>query len=558
MKIQTLGIIFIIIILPISFALSLYTKTQLETLSLQSLYDTKLQQATYDALQAFQLNTKNNTESTLADSKIKDIEASVTAFFNSLSSNLGLQGYSKDELKEYIPAMVYTMYDGYYIYSPYSNVATTTDNGVVVDQTETENIQYGLKPYIYYSCRYKRAGDDFVITYSLDNYITIKGIIGGKYINDAGYIISNIEPFGDGTYKYNGIVMEAETALEEYIGNTKYQYIKIKGTKYYLDETKNRIFYILNGNIHEQISFKTNETLYNKYVKLIKNNTSALMYYKEAYEFTNRVLNTYNLKDLQVTNAYDMEGNQIKFATNANKHIFKQDDVKDKTPLEYSTSNFNQHRKAVIRYTIETNLSMAIANFNKYTKNVAYNYQMPNLKETDWDMLANNVSVVSFLQGLNLGGKIYNGYSVVLNTETEEVVREQDIYIVGSDGHYHRAEDKYLLEYKTLGEYGDKSSYSRGVLDLDFQTTSVNGSNDEKIYYYPKRELSCYDCVVNQTRVNYDFKYDNIYEYLNKLSVNTQTTLLKKAYYTALGRERWSSRLNNIKIEDFQIVNVGG
>ena len=166
--------------------------------------------------------------------------------------------------------------------------------------------------------------------------------------------------------------------------------------------------------------------------------------------------------------------------------------------------------------------------------------------------------MVSFLQGLNLGGKIYNGYSVVLNTETEEVVREQDIYIVGSDGHYHRAEDKYLLEYKTLGEYGDKSSYSRGVLDLDFQTTSVNGSNDEKIYYYPKRELSCYDCVVNQTRVNYDFKYDNIYEYLNKLSVNTQTTLLKKAYYTALGRERWSSRLNNIKIEDFQIVNVGG
>ena len=149
------------------------------------------------------------------------------------------------------------MYDGYYIYSPYSNVATTTDNGVVVDQTETENIQYGLKPYIYYSCRYKRASDDFVITYSLDNYITIKGIIGGKYINDAGYIISNIEPFGDGMYKYNGIVMEAETALEEYIGNTKYQYIKIKGTKYYLDETKNRIFYILNGNIHEQISLKT-------------------------------------------------------------------------------------------------------------------------------------------------------------------------------------------------------------------------------------------------------------------------------------------------------------
>ncbi len=556
MKIQTLGIIFIIIILPISFALSLYTKSQLETLSLQNTYDAKLQQSTYDALQAFQINTENNTESNIADSKLKDIEASINAFFNSLEANFELNGYSLNQLKEYVPGIVYTMYDGYYIYSPYSNVATTTETGVVVNEDESENVQYGLKPYIYYNCRYKRAGDDFVITYSLDNYITIKGIIGGKYINDSGYIISNIEPYGDGSYKYNGIVIEPETGLEEYVGNTKYKYIKISGTKYYWDEAKNRVFYILNGNIHEQISKGTNEELYNKYVNIITNNSSALRYYKEAYEFTDRVLNKYNLKNLNVTDAYDAEGNRIKFATNSYTKIFKQDDVKENIPLEYSTSNFNKHRKEVIRYAIESNLSMAIANFNRYSQNTAYNYQMPELKETDWDMLASNVSIISFLQGLSIGGKIYNGYSVVLNTETQELVREQDIYIVGKDEHYHRIEDKYLLEYKTLGDYVDKSSYSKGALDLDFKLTSANGANNSKVYYYPKRELACYDCVVNQLGLNYDFEYSSIYEYLNKLNVNTQTTLLKKVYYTALGRERWGSKLNNVKIESLDDIHI--
>ena len=40
---------------------------------------------------------------------------------------------------------------------------------------------YGLKPYIYYSCRYKpNDNSDFVITYSLDSYITIQGIIDRK------------------------------------------------------------------------------------------------------------------------------------------------------------------------------------------------------------------------------------------------------------------------------------------------------------------------------------------------------------------------------------------
>ena len=77
MKIQNLAVIFIVIILPISMVLTSYTHSQMKTLDLQISYDTKLDNATYDALKAFQLNTINNTASDLANSKLQDIEASV-------------------------------------------------------------------------------------------------------------------------------------------------------------------------------------------------------------------------------------------------------------------------------------------------------------------------------------------------------------------------------------------------------------------------------------------------------------------------------------------------
>ena len=69
MKIQELAIIFVIIILPISLLLSAYTQFQIQTISMQTEYDNKLTVATYDAIKAFQLNTKNETYSDLAETK---------------------------------------------------------------------------------------------------------------------------------------------------------------------------------------------------------------------------------------------------------------------------------------------------------------------------------------------------------------------------------------------------------------------------------------------------------------------------------------------------------
>ena len=76
---------------------------------LQTSYTRKLQTATADAIKSFQLNTINNKYSTVSDSKIRDIEASISSFYNSLGTELGASGYTAEELQSFIPAMVYMM-----------------------------------------------------------------------------------------------------------------------------------------------------------------------------------------------------------------------------------------------------------------------------------------------------------------------------------------------------------------------------------------------------------------------------------------------------------------
>ena len=142
MKIQSLAVIFIILILPISLVLANYTQTRVETLSLQTQYDSKLSGATYDALKAYQLNSFNSNSADYVNSKMRDINASVNTFFNSLSTNFSTIGYSKETLQNYVPAVVYTMYDGYYIYAPYKNTWT-------IDSTKDENTIFSCNVYYY-------------------------------------------------------------------------------------------------------------------------------------------------------------------------------------------------------------------------------------------------------------------------------------------------------------------------------------------------------------------------------------------------------------------------
>lgn len=523
MKIQTLAVIFVIIMLPISLVLSVYTQNQMTTLNLQSKYDSRLIDSTYEAIKTFQINTLANSSSDVASSKIRDIEASVNSFFSSVANNFGLSEYNADTIKEYMPAIVYTLYDGYYIYSPYTN---NINNINVKEDSSYQNKQtlQGLKPYVYYSCRYKvGSNSDFVITYSLDSYITIQGTINGVGVNKSGYLLDNIIINGN-TIKYRNIEISSSENLQEYIANEEsgtpelLQYIQKNGVKYYKNNN-NRVFSIVNGK-----RIYLTDTTARTYINEINNNQSAINYYKKAKEFTDWVKNNNILKNLTFGNAVEENGNTITDkdgpvnGLSGNTKIFESD---NNISIEDTNSNFNEHRTAVIRYSIQKNLAMAIANFNKYSSSTN-EFQMPNLSEEDWYSLINNVSCISFLQGLPIGGKIYNGYAVANNNKTQEFVSKESIYILSDDSYYHRVNENNLNEKSNL----------QGFFNVDFER-KVYSVGDTKAYVYPHNQVGSYDSIVTQTQTEPKF-YENENTYLS------DKTNLAKAYYTALGRERYS------------------
>ena len=88
MRLQNLLIIFVVIALPVIIILSVYINFQVDTVNLKALYDKKFLDATYDMLETFQLNTTNDKYSTVSDSLIRDIEASINIFTSDFSNSI--------------------------------------------------------------------------------------------------------------------------------------------------------------------------------------------------------------------------------------------------------------------------------------------------------------------------------------------------------------------------------------------------------------------------------------------------------------------------------------
>ena len=215
MKLQNLLIIFIIIALPVIIILSVYIEYQVDTATLRASYESKLLGATYDTMMAFQLNTTNNRYSTVSDSLIRDLEATINVFSTSLATSLGLTGTSEGNIMSYVPALVFTLYDGYYIYTP-ANYADGT-------------IDYQLKPYVYYTNEYSYSDDrKLVLNFTLDNYVVAyyDNKADGEYTSKAGYleVIDKNEGVwveGEDVY-YKGVKIDRneEIRLNTYTYNT--------------------------------------------------------------------------------------------------------------------------------------------------------------------------------------------------------------------------------------------------------------------------------------------------------------------------------------------------
>ena len=389
-------------------------------------------------------------------------------------------------MKEYVPAVVFSLYDGYYIYSPFTNVLTEVGSDVTVDaEYKDNNILDGLKPYISYTCKYSYNGKTYLITYSLDNYILVDVYdSGGKKETRAGYLISGIKKNSSTQYEYDGVTVNETDyeQLHEYLGDGReYYYADINGTKYYYSGTATSynstsdddyIFYINNsGERVKQVNSKeNNEPKFEYYYKMIFENNSAYCYYRDAYIFTQWVTTSEDITfaNGDESNGQDLGGlkvSDIKEIDNyENYNFYDVGNIFDTTGTEHfedSDSKFNQHRKDVIRAVISTNLSTAITGFGKYSKSNDVEFIMPKISEDDWELLENNVCIATFFQGMKIGGKTYNKYSVVPNNLNKEYVDENDIYFLTSSHTYSRVNDK------------------------SYVGTTINLADKDELYYFP-------------------------------------------------------------------------
>ena len=574
MKLQYLIIIFLLIMTPIYLVFSRYIDVQMEKINIQNTYDVRLREATYDAVKAFQTNTINSFLY-VPETRVKFSKASVNSFFTSLNLAFGYNGESKTLMNGYVPAVVLTMYDGYYIYSPFVNTLINVDEEVDEDY-ENNTTLTDLKPYITYTCRYKKGSTDYIITYSLDNYIIVDEFNGSMHKRHEGYLIG-LDQYTDvqGTVnydnpesitslKFNGIEFSNNTKerLREYLidenGEGKFFYYTIKnGTKYYYgttdengkvtntpgdinaelanDNTTDVIFYIDDSGVRmKQIgNYKDNKESFLYYYNSIKENTLAFEYYRDAYVFTNWVkenLDGITKNNIVTTENYD----GYEFTDVGN--IFGDIDSNN-SYIEDLDSSFNRHRKEVIRAVIQTNLSTAISGFSTYSQAEGnIQFIMPKISEENWDLLENNVCIATFLQGFPIGNKTYNGYAVVPNTKTKELVDAKDIYLLKTDNTYAKINEQGLST--------SLKSNTSGVWRINFEIKNLKGKTYiPTSYYNEENKITAYlESYNSMMGTNLD-TYTDIYKYLRNTTPN-----VKKAYYIGLGRERKGTfRFTNYK-----------
>lgn len=299
MKLQNFIIIFIIIILPIIAIFSLYLNLETKTITMQTGYDEKLIEATKEAVEAFDINTTewNSNYSSLANSKRQDLMSSINVFTTSLASKMGIGGTSKENILTYVPAIVYIMYDGYYIYTPtYVPKTITNDKGVQlfyyeksgsdgakITASATQNIEgvivagepiyegtektgnyngktisftteiskaqktykHVLKTFVPYTTNYQVGSKKYVINYSLDNFVRIFSEESTK----QGYIIEDVDKIEIPTnsltgIKYNGQTISAEVLTENVaIKNAETGIIEQKTYNYIYNSNNDKRYY---------------------------------------------------------------------------------------------------------------------------------------------------------------------------------------------------------------------------------------------------------------------------------------------------------------------------
>ena len=185
MKLENLIIIFIALALPIILILSLFVELSVDTVANKIKYKTYLDKAAHETIVAYELNTtsdKYKSPDITEDNRMRDIDASMNMFSQNMASFFGQSSASKSAIMTYVPCLLFTLYDGYYVYVP-----SPVDG---ISSSDYSTFIHRLKPCAYYVKIYEcNDGTLALINYTIDNYIRITTIKEDQYIESKGYLV---------------------------------------------------------------------------------------------------------------------------------------------------------------------------------------------------------------------------------------------------------------------------------------------------------------------------------------------------------------------------------
>lgn len=566
MRLQHAAIFFIIIFIPIFMVISYFIQQQVDTLALQNTYDAKLLDATHDAMLALELNTANEDLSTVSDSLRGMVEASTNIFFNTLATNLGISNASKSFVQPYIPAILYTLYDGFYLYTPTSSPEVCVDKFGQTISTNSKGVSYVGSQNIngrtigFYNFNPNNVNYETGTTTPSDsnptvNYDSLSDQIKEEYgqllykNKDGTY--SAVLHTGGGTaatyYKQSYILKSFISYSARYVRSnidvtvnyTLDNFLSIEGkidNAYY---TKSG--YLIADNLVKRVTLdgtlvswkKISEEAWHEYINSSDHTAtvelndgtiisttdpnggkSAVEYYVDAWIFSKWVYE--NLKDIEEQDIVNNEYNILNLQTGADQTLAIDSKYNDMIYKFTGRTNkifdpdVDPENLDEIFYDHKRNVIKNSITYNLVLSMITYTemsrtieYSMPMLTELEWDTVLSNISIVSFMQGMKCGLKYYNNYAIVSSTNNEMTVTPSEIYYVPDNGGTDLTDNDVIETAHRL----DCPHLAGAASYISFKSKEIKYdkiySKADQLYLYDHKAYLDYNCIVDS---NYGFE----------------------------------------------------
>jgi len=160
---------------------------------------------------------------------------------------------------------------------------------------------------------------------------------------------------------------------------------------------------------------------------------SAKKYYQEAYEFTkwlidneiHTIVTPQNL--IRDGGEYTLNRTQVLKFSNTNNE-------------ENLNSAFNQHKRDIMKLSIQDNLNYAVAKYddNSQAYGTTSTFAVPTLSDEDWEKILNGVNMITFMQGIQVGTTVYNNYAIITSTSNKQYITGNEIYFIDNANIYHK------------------------------------------------------------------------------------------------------------------------